>query len=158
MRTTERLLDQLNRAFGGEAWHGPALRNLLDGVTEEQAKQHPIPGGHSILELVVHIRTWMDVVARRIAISEEALTTIDDWSDISGTAWPETLAELEHAESRLCDAVARLSSERLEEKAPGQKHSNFSLVIGVLQHNVYHTGQIAMLKRALGITVEGASS
>src|SRR5947208_2777055 len=56
MRPTERLLDQLNRAYGGEAWHGPALRNLLDGVSEAQAKARPIRDGHSILELVVHIR------------------------------------------------------------------------------------------------------
>lgn len=151
MRTTERLLDQLNRAFGGEAWHGPALRNLLDGVNEEQAKQRPFPGAHSILELVVHIRTWMDVVSRRIAVTEDALTTIEDWGDISGVTWPDTIAELEYAESRLCDAVARLSTETLEQKVPGQNHSVYTEVLGVLQHNVYHAGQIALLRRALGI-------
>ena len=150
MRTTERLLDQLNRAFGGEAWYGPALRNLLDGVTEEQAKQHPIAGAHSILELVVHIRNWMETVTRRIAISEEALA-VEDWSDIRGVTWADTIAELEVAESRLCDALARCGSERLEQKVPGHNHSIFSEVAGVLQHNVYHTGQIALLKRVLGI-------
>jgi uncharacterized damage-inducible protein DinB len=151
MRPTERLLDQLNRAFGGEAWYGPPLRNLLDGVDEEHAKQHPIAGAHSIFELVVHVRTWMDVVARRIAVSEDVLTTVEDWSDLAGTSWTETLEELEHAESRLVDAVARLSTERLEQKVAGQNHSIHGEVMGVLQHNVYHAGQIAILKRALGI-------
>lgn len=151
MRTTERLLDQLNRAFGGEAWYGPALRNLLDGVSEQQAKEHPIAGAHSIFELVVHARTWMDVVARRIATTEEVLTTVEDWSDLAGTSWTETLEELEHAESRLVDAVARVSSERLDEKIPGQNRSIHAEILGVLQHNVYHAGQIALLKRALGI-------
>ena len=67
MRTTELLLDELNRVFGGNAWHGPALRNLLDGVSEKQAVARPLPNAHSILELVVHVGTWMDVVARRLA-------------------------------------------------------------------------------------------
>jgi len=140
MRPTERYLDQLNKAFGGEAWYGPALRNLLDGVSEEQARQHPIEGAHSILELVVHIRTWMDVVARRVATAP--VTTVEDWSDLSGTSWANTLEELEHAESRLSDAVARLSDERLD-----AVHDE---ILGVLQHNVYHSGQIVMLKKALG--------
>lgn len=151
MRTTERLLDQLNRAFGGEAWYGPALRNLLDGVSEQQAKEHPIAGAHSIFELVVHARTWMDVVARRIATTEEVLTTVEDWSDLAGTSWTDTLEELEHAESRLVDAVARVSSERLDEKIPGHNRSVHAEILGVLQHNVYHAGQIALLKRALRI-------
>ncbi len=143
MRPTERYLDQLNRAFGGEAWYGPPLRNLLDGVSEDQAKQHPIKGAHSILELVVHVRTWMDVVARRIATSEKEFTTTEDWSDLSGTSWANTLEELENAESRLNDAVARLNDARLE-----PAHDE---ILGILQHNVYHTGQIVILKKALGI-------
>lgn len=152
MRPTERILEQLNRAFGGEAWYGPALRNLLDGITEEQASKKPVPGGHSIFELVVHIRTWMDVVSRRIAANETVLTTeVEDWSDLSGTSWAATLEELEKAESRLCDAVARLTSDRLDQKVPGQSHTVHDDVLGVLQHNVYHSGQIALLKRALGL-------
>lgn len=152
MRLTERLLDQLNRAFGGEAWYGPAFRNLLDGVSEQQANEHPIQGAHSIFELVVHVRTWMDVVARRIATSEEVLTTsVEDWSDLAGTSWAETLEELDHAQSRVVDAVARLSVERLEQKLPGQTRSIHAELLGLLQHNVYHAGQIALLKRAMGI-------
>ena len=151
MRATERLLDQLNRAFGGEAWWGPPLRNLLDGISEAQAKQRPIAGGHSIFELVNHVRTWMDVVAHRIASTEEVLTTVEDWTDVTSASWSAALEELEHAESRLSDAVARLSTERLEENVPGKNHSIHGEVLGVLQHNVYHAGQIALLKRALGI-------
>ena len=151
MRETERLLDQLNAAFGGEAWHGPALRNLLDGVSEEQARKHPIPNGHSIFELVVHVGTWMDIVARRIATSEVILTTVEDWGDVSGKSWTATIEELEHAESRLSDAVARLSTERLDDKVPGKKHSIYTEVSGALQHSAYHGGQIALLRKALMI-------
>jgi uncharacterized damage-inducible protein DinB len=150
MRTTERLLDQLNRAFGGEAWHGPALRNLLDGVTEEQAKSRPIRDGHSILELVVHIGTWIDVVARRVGGNVVESATVQDWSDVTKTSWGRAVEELERAESRLCDAVARLSDEDLEKPVPGAKRSLYSEILGALQHNVYHAGQIGLLKKAFG--------
>jgi uncharacterized damage-inducible protein DinB len=149
MRSTERLLDQLNRAFGGEAWHGPAVRNLLDGISEQQAKQHPIVNGHSVLELVVHIGTWMDVVARRLGGNIVESTTVQDWSDVTETSWQRALEELERAESRLCDAVARLSNEDLEKPVPGARRTLHSEILGALQHNVYHAGQIALLKKAL---------
>lgn len=147
MRPTERLLDQLNRAFGGEAWHGPALRNLLDGVTETQAKARPIRDGHSILELVVHVGTWIDVVARRVAGQVVDSNSVPDWADVTKTTWKGAIEELERAESRLSDAVARLSSEDLDKPVPGEKRSMYGEIMGALQHNVYHAGQIAILKK-----------
>ncbi len=148
MRPTERLLDQLNRAYGGEAWHGPALRNLLDGVTESHAKAKPIRDGHSILELTVHIGTWIDVVARRAAGNIVDSNSVTDWSDATKISWTKAVDDLERAESRLSDAVARLSSEDLDKPVPGLKHSFYSEILGILQHNVYHAGQIAILKKA----------
>ena len=149
MRVIERLLDQLNRAFGGEAWHGPALRNLLDGVTDEQAKSHPIRGAHSILELVVHVGTWNDVVARRIGGTAVESSEVDDWADVSKITWSAAIKQLEAAQSRLEDAVARLSPDELEQSVPGvKKRSKFGEIAGALQHTVYHAGQIALLKKA----------
>src|SRR5205823_2444016 len=76
VRAIERLLDQLNRAYGGEAWHGPALRELLEDVTEEEATAHPIAGVHSIIELVAHIGVTMDLVSTRLAGTPRELTKI----------------------------------------------------------------------------------
>jgi uncharacterized damage-inducible protein DinB len=149
MRPTERLLDQLNRAFGGEAWHGPALRNLLDGVTEEKANAHPIRGAHSILELVVHIATWNDVVAQRVGGTEVESKDVDDWADVTKIGWKAAIEKLERAQSRLADVVARLSTEELEQPIAGAKRSRFSEIAGALQHTVYHSGQIALLKKGL---------
>lgn len=150
MRATERLLDQLNRAFGGEAWHGPALRNLLDGITEDQAKSHPLRGAHSILELVVHVGNWIDAVARRVGGSVVESASVDDWADISKTSFAEAVKKLEGAESRLSDAVARLGNDDLEKPVPGEERSLYSEILGVLQHNVYHAGQISLLKKVMG--------
>ena len=149
MRPTERLLDQLNRAFGGEAWHGPALRNLLDGVTEHQAQSHPIRDAHSILELVLHIATWNDVVAQRVGGTVVKTDSVDDWTDASKFTWKSAIEQLERAQSRLCDAVARLSSEDLEEPVAGAKRTRFTEIAGALQHMAYHSGQIALLKKSV---------
>jgi len=123
---------------------------LLDGVTETQAKARPIRDGHSILELVVHIETWIDVVARRVGGQVVDANSVPDWADVTKTTWKGAVEELERAESRLSDAVARLSSEDLDKPVPGEKRSIYSEIMGALQHNVYHAGQIAILKKAAG--------
>jgi len=140
MRETEVLLDQINRAFSGEAWHGPALRNLLDGVTERQAREHPIEMGHSIVELVLHVAVWMDVVARRLNGENVPGSSVTDWTDADGASWPAAIEVLERAQSRLCDSVARLGGDALRAKEPE--------ILGLLQHNAYHAGQIGILKKA----------
>lgn len=148
MRAIERLLEQLNAAYGGPAWSGPSLRELLDGLTEEQARATPVAGAHSIFEIVVHVRSWMDVVALRLAGDERELTTAEDWSDVAQTSWAAALEELDRAESRVCDAVARLRPEDLDRKVAGKPYSVYTMVHGVIQHNLYHAGQIALLAKA----------
>src|SRR5262245_42412346 len=125
MRAIERLLDQLNRAFGGEAWHGPALRELLEDVTEEEAKAHPVSGLHSILELTVHVKAAMDLVSTRLAGTPHELTAEEDWSDVTRTSWAAALEELDNAESRVADAVARLTPEDLDRVVVGKNYTTY---------------------------------
>ncbi|HKO56128.1 MAG TPA: DinB family protein [Thermoanaerobaculia bacterium] len=149
MRPIERLLEQINAVYGGPAWHGPALRNLLDNVTEEQARAHPVGGGHSILELLAHVRIWMDVAARRVGGEVIASRSVDSWPDLASMSFAGEVAELERAQGRFADAVARLGPDDLDKAVPGKKHTIYAEVHGVLQHNTYHAGQIALLKKAL---------
>src|ERR1044071_6362306 len=100
MRAIERLLEQLNAAYGGPAWHGPSLRELLECVGDEQARARPIANAQSIFELVVHVRAWMDAVSERLAGSERELTTEEDWSDVTRTVWAAAIAELHHPQRR----------------------------------------------------------
>lgn len=148
MRSIERLLDQLNRTFGGPAWHGPALRELLDGVSEEQAKAHPIDNLHSILELVAHIRGAIDLVSERLAGNPKELTTEEDWPDVTRTSFAVAVTDLERSQSRLCDAVARLRPEDLDKIVVNKTYTIYVMVHGAIQHTTYHAGQVAMLKRA----------
>jgi hypothetical protein len=88
------------------------------------------------------------VVAKRVGGQVVDSNAVVDWADVTKTSWPRALEELERAEGRLSDAVARLTTEALEKPVPGEKRSIYGEIMGVLQHNVYHAGQIAILKKA----------
>lgn len=145
MRRTEFLADQLDRAFNGDPWHGPSLRKIIEGVTEAEAKQHPLPKRHSIFELVVHITTWIDVVARRASGEAVDTASVKEGCD-PATPWSHVVQELEGAEKRLREAVSKLSDDDLSRPVPGARRKLESEILGALQHSVYHAGQIALLK------------
>ncbi|MFQ5696228.1 MAG: DinB family protein [Terriglobia bacterium] len=154
MSEVERIADQLRRAYEGPAWHGPALREILAGVTAEQAARRPISGAHTIWELVLHIAAWESIARRRL--SGEVITDVpdeQDWPpvrDTSEAAWKKALDDLERGHQQLRQAVAALTDARLGQKAPGKQQdwSIYATVHGVVQHNLYHAGQIALLKKA----------
>jgi len=152
MTEVERIGEQLRRAYEGEAWHGPALQEILAGVTTAQAASRPLPQAHTIWELVLHIAAWESVVRRRLggeAIGD--LPPEQDWppvGDTSEAAWKKALDELERGHQALRAAVAGLSDARLAEKVLEQDYSVYAMLHGVVQHDLYHAGQIALLKKA----------
>jgi uncharacterized damage-inducible protein DinB len=145
------IVDQLKRVYEGEAWHGPALREILSGVTAGEAAARPLASAHSIWEIALHIKGWMEVARLRV-IGEGAENPPDgDWpavEDASAEAWAKALAELDGAHRRLIEAVSSLSDSRFREKAAGQEASVYFTLHGLIQHNLYHAGQIALLKKA----------
>lgn len=152
MNETRRLADQLDRALNGEAWHGPSWKEALDGVTFETAIQRPIPEAHSIAEIVLHSGTWHDVVRRRIEGESPQVSDAEDWPPP-----PEKEAEWTAAVARLLDTGKALSAtiaafpvSRLEESRPGVNDTWYGLLVGELQHVLYHAGQVALLRKAQG--------
>ena len=152
----ERIRDQFRRAFEGEAWHGPSVLSLLDGVTAQQAASHPIPGAHSIWQLTLHIAAWERACRRRLEGDPAQLTDLEDWQPINDTseaAWERTKQQLIDNHRALMDAVARVDDARLDEPIIKDSSTQFSSVYvtlhGGVQHDLYHAGQIAMLKKAL---------
>ncbi|HXG67415.1 MAG TPA: DinB family protein [Blastocatellia bacterium] len=151
MSEVRRIRSQLRRAFEGEAWHGPSVKELLAGVTAAQAAAKPLPGAHSIWELVLHISAWEKVARRRLAGEAAELSKEEDWPpvrDTSEAAWGQTLQEMEQAHQELREAVGQLDEARLDEIVPGTQYSVYFLLHGVIQHDLYHAGQIALLKKA----------
>ncbi|MDE3057309.1 MAG: DinB family protein [Bacteroidota bacterium] len=144
------IAEQLRLAYEGEAWHGPALRGLLVGVNAKQAAAKPMQNVHSIWEIVLHITTWQSVVRKRLAGEAVEPTEEEDWKSVidSGeSAWKKTIMLLEQSLNELLNAVLQFDESRLEQTVPGKDYSNRFMIFGVLQHNLYHTGQIALLKK-----------
>jgi uncharacterized damage-inducible protein DinB len=147
MREIERILDQLNRSWGGPSWTGVDIQPLLDGISEEQARARPLPNAHSIIELTAHMTTWMNAVAARLGGETRELTPEEDWRDVTNLAWPAAITEMENAHSHLSDVIARLTPDDLDQKVAGRKYTVYVMLHGVIQHNLYHAGQIGLLKK-----------
>ena len=150
---TKRIASQLRRSYEGQAWHGPSLHELLNGVTAEQASAKPIAGAHSIWELVLHINAWVsEALAVAGGAPYETLAGEKDWppvGDTSAIAWQATLDQLESSTRELIAAIKAMDDARLDEIAGGSPFNFYFLFHGVVQHNLYHAGQIALLKRAI---------
>ena len=153
MTETHRINSQLKRAYQGEAWHGPSLCELLDGVTAEQAAARPIAGAHSIWELVNHIIAWEQIAKRRLE-GDPVKNPPDEMNfppvtNTSESAWQKTLEQLAASNQSLREAVKQIEDSRLDELVPEADYSNYFMLHGVIQHDLYHAGQIALLKKAV---------
>lgn len=150
MTEIERISDQLQRAFEGGAWHGPSVKEVLEWVTAEKAAARSVPGAHSIWELVLHITVWEDAVKRWVRGEKHNVTNEQDWqkvTDTSETAWKKVLADLEKGHLELRQTISRLSDGELDKILKEPKPSVYDLLHGVIQHDLYHAGQIAVLKK-----------
>ncbi|HTS49623.1 MAG TPA: DinB family protein [Bryobacteraceae bacterium] len=150
MNTVEFLADQLRRAHQGEAWHGPSLRETLAGVDSEMASARPVPQAHTIWELVRHVGAWVPVVGRRLDGESVELPAAEDWpapADASEAAWQNTLAALDEETKKLQEKISKLPEESLRKGVPGANYSVRFMLEGVIQHHLYHAGQITLLKK-----------
>ena len=156
MRETERISNQFERAFNGEAWHGPSVLELLEGVTAPQAAAHPIPGAHSIWELTLHIAAWEDACRRRLEGDPAQLSDDENFpptTDTSEAAWESAKRKLIDVHRRLLDVIATTDDSRLDQPIIDSTETTFSTAYvtlhGGVQHSLYHAGQIAILKKAI---------
>jgi uncharacterized damage-inducible protein DinB len=152
MSEINRILDQMDRAFSGEAWHGPDLTQLLNGISSEDASKHPVPGAHSIWELVNHIAAWNTIVQQKSKGEPVNVTTELDWPpvwEVSEVSWKRSLATLAENSTRLRNYLKTVRDDQLDERVLRENYSQYVLLHGSVQHDLYHAGQIAVLKKAL---------
>jgi len=153
MSETSRLADQIRRAFEGEAWHGDSVLELLTGVTAAQAAAKPIPNAHSIWELLLHVAAWDGAVLRRTAGAAVTLSDEENFpsvKDTSQAAWTKTKDAVKQTHDDLVKAVPAFPDSRLKEQVPGKTTSYYNfyyMFSGIVQHELYHAGQIALLKK-----------
>lgn len=141
----------MKRAYEGIAWHGPSVRELLNGVTAETAAARPLAGAHSIWEIVLHSAAWEAAVRRRLQGQPIELTPEEDWPAVTDTgeaAWQAALAALDAGDRQLREAISHLSDADLDKTVEGQPYTIYFMLHGVIQHDLYHAGQIGLLKKA----------
>lgn len=147
----ERIQDQLERAFTAEAWHGPSVLELLADVDAAKAAARPIAGAHSIWELVLHIAAWDKAVASRLNGSRGEVSAEENFpavNDPSEASWQRAIATLKQNHRELLEAMARVEDSRLEAPVVEGMSSVYVHMHGAIQHDLYHAGQIAILKKA----------
>ena len=149
------LLSILDEAYEKQAWHGPNLRGSLRGVSAEQAAWRPGIKRHNIWEIAVHAAYWKYAVRRRLSGEKRGSFPLkgSNWfqkpESVSDKAWQGDLRLLAEQHRQLREVISGIDPRRLFEKAPGSKITNARTIYGIAAHDVYHAGQIQLLKRLL---------
>ncbi|HEU5305031.1 MAG TPA: DinB family protein [Gemmatimonadales bacterium] len=151
----ELLLEVMDQAFDQKAWHGTTLRGSLRGVTPDEAQWRPAPGRHNIWELALHAAYWKYAVRRRLA--GEAMGSFDrkpsNWPEVPQPAdlraWRRDVALLEAEHRKLRDVVRAMPPVRLDQRSPKGVWRNVEEIHGIAAHDLYHTGQIQLIKRLM---------
>jgi uncharacterized damage-inducible protein DinB len=131
------------------------VEEILQGITAQQASAHIFAGAHSIWEIVLHIAAWERACQRRLAGDRAQLLDAEDWPEVTATdeqAWEQTRKALRECHQELCNAVSRLDASRLDQPIIEGIEGMSSVYVtlhGIVQHTLYHAGQIAILKKAV---------
>jgi uncharacterized damage-inducible protein DinB len=155
------LLSLIDQAYDRKAWHGPNLRGSIRGLSPAVAAWRPAEGRRNIWEIVVHAAYWKYAVRRRLLGEKRGSFPLkgSNWfprPDTSAT-WEEDVALLERTHRSMREAVAALDPAELERKPAGSKVSNVLMISGIAAHDVYHAGQVQLLKRLAGERGEGTA-
>ncbi|HEV2468205.1 MAG TPA: DinB family protein [Candidatus Sulfotelmatobacter sp.] len=145
------IADQLHRAFYGNAWHGPAVLDLLADVSADTAAARPIADVHSIWELLLHVAVWDNSGLVRLSGKKYQPTGTDNFPLVTKpteAAWRKAIAQAKRTHDSLEKTVAALPESRLRDRVPGKRYNFSHMLHGIVQHELYHAGQIAILKKA----------
>ena len=147
------LIAGLDQAYNRQSWHGTNLRGSIRGVTFRHAAKRPRPGRHNIWELVVHAAYWKYTVLRRLTGQTRGSFPLDGSHffkrpvELTERAWRADIALLDRMHRELRAAIVALPPAALHRKAKGAKTTNAFLIQGIAAHDLYHAGQIQLLKK-----------
>lgn len=150
------LLQLLDEGFDQKAWHGPNLTSALRGLTPTQAAWRPAKDRNCIWDLALHCAYWKNVVRRRLGVDPEERFPLPgrDWLPLpevlDDAAWRASVRLLKEEHRKLRAAVAGLTVDELHRPGtPDQKHPRIEHIRGIAAHDLYHAGQIRLLRRLM---------
>ena len=150
MSGTKRILNHYDGVLNGDAWHGDAVWPVLDNISAEEAAARPIPSAHTIWEIVMHMAFWENVAAQRLAGLRSGLVEELNFPPIPAATeenWRKTLDQLRDSNRVVRQALAKLDANKLDELTAAGKRTFYGEAHGILEHHVYHLGQVVLLKK-----------
>ncbi|HEY1006930.1 MAG TPA: DinB family protein [Sphingobacteriaceae bacterium] len=151
MKEPQRIQKLLRDLYDGSPWIEVTLMEKLHGLSAEQAGKKLFPDWNSIWQIVNHLAKWrMEVLSR---VNGEVTTSPDDnffgpLEDPSEEAWQQALAELRESQKEWMGFLETFPEQDLEKVYPGNRMTYYEHILGIVQHDAYHLGQIALLAKA----------
>jgi hypothetical protein len=150
---TTRIRQLLKNSWDGNMWHGANLKYILEGIDAGKALRKPAAGSHNIYELVMHMHCWRNFVVQHLNGNADFKVVINsgaDWPvdyEQTEAGWQQALALLEKSQVEVVEAFGKFEDAQLDESMHGRKFSWYDFVHGMIHHDIYHSAQIAILKK-----------
>jgi hypothetical protein len=147
---TQRILDHYDDVLNGDPWHGYPVWQILDGISAEQAATRTLPSAHTIWEIVMHMIFWENVASQRLAGLRAGVVEELNFPAMPAPTeenWRKTLEQFRASNQNFRQALAKLPPSKLNELTAAGKRSFYGEAHGIIEHHVYHLGQIALLKK-----------
>ncbi len=149
MNEIQQLVQRYDQTMSGDAWYGYPIWKILDGIDAPCAVAQLIPGTHNIWQLVMHMEFWERIAARRFSgpVTPDEAGNFPATPALDEAEWQKTLESLRVSNNEFRQAISLLDSTVLDKTTPGGQHSFRYELVGVIEHHIYHAGQIALLKK-----------
>jgi uncharacterized damage-inducible protein DinB len=157
MSELNRILNHYDGVLNNDPWHGDPVWKILQDIPAETAAARPLAGAHTIWELVSHMTFWEGVVTKRLAGERAGLVEELNFRPMPAPTeenWQKTLGDFRASNRIFREALAKLDPAKLEQLTAAGKRTYYDEAHGIVEHHVYHLGQIAMLKKALDIATQ----
>jgi uncharacterized damage-inducible protein DinB len=135
----------VERVYSGKAWHGPSIMDVLKDIDETIARKK-IGDSHSIVQLVLHMISWRTFVTRRL-LGDTTFELSDEDNFPVVTTWADALQKFEASHAELLKAIETITSDQLSEQVASRKYDFYVLLHGIIHHDIYHIGQILLIKK-----------
>jgi hypothetical protein len=146
----KRIGNMLKNVYAGAAWHGPSIMEVLNSISPEQAFM-PTKKIHKICELVQHMTAWRIFAIKKLQQDHHyEVSQNENWKEFTNKdekAWDEIKNDLELSQQQLIDEIEKIEDDILEEEVDKKAYSYYTLLHGVIQHDLYHLGEIMLLSK-----------
>jgi len=145
MSELDKIIASVRDVYDGNPWYGSSVMAVLSKIPVDNVNKK-IQNSHSVIELVLHMTSWRKFVIHKLQ-GDESHEVSAESNFPAGSDWAAALANLQESQNNLLMAMASFDNKNLENQVPNRKYSFSKLLNGIVQHDIYHLGQIAMITK-----------